>query len=30
RELAQAGGDGDAPVNALVAFIDASQRGIIR
>ena len=30
RELAAAGGDGDAPVKALVEFIDASQRGIIR
>lgn len=30
RELAEAGGDGDAPVTALVEFIDASQRGIIR
>jgi UDP-N-acetylglucosamine acyltransferase len=30
RELADAGGDGDAPVSALLAFIDASQRGIIR
>jgi len=30
RELASAGGDGDAPVTALADFIDASQRGIIR
>lgn len=30
RELADAGGDGDAPVKALVTFINASQRGIIR
>ena len=30
RELASAGGDGDAPVQALVDFVEASQRGIIR
>jgi UDP-N-acetylglucosamine acyltransferase len=30
RELAVAGGDGDAPVKALVDFVEASQRGIIR
>jgi UDP-N-acetylglucosamine acyltransferase len=29
-ELASAGGDGDAPVKALVDFVVASQRGIIR
>jgi UDP-N-acetylglucosamine acyltransferase len=29
-ELASAGGDGDAPVQALVDFVVASQRGIIR
>jgi len=29
-ELATAGGDGDAPVAALIAFIAQSQRGIIR
>ncbi len=29
-ELATAGGDGDAPVKALVDFVVASQRGIIR
>ncbi|GLU31698.1 acyl-ACP--UDP-N-acetylglucosamine O-acyltransferase [Trinickia caryophylli] len=29
-ELAAAGGDGDAPVQKLIAFIDASERGIIR
>jgi UDP-N-acetylglucosamine acyltransferase len=29
-ELATAGGDGDAPVKALVDFVIASQRGIIR
>jgi UDP-N-acetylglucosamine acyltransferase len=30
RELAEEGGDGDAPVKALVDFIDVSPRGIIR
>ena len=30
RELASAGGDGDAPVQTLLAFVEASQRGIIR
>ena len=30
RELAVAGGEGDAAVTAFVEFIDASQRGIIR
>jgi UDP-N-acetylglucosamine acyltransferase len=30
RELACAGGDGDAPVQTLLAFVEASQRGIIR
>ncbi|HVE11565.1 MAG TPA: acyl-[acyl-carrier-protein]--UDP-N-acetylglucosamine O-acyltransferase, partial [Paraburkholderia sp.] len=30
RELASAGGDGDEPVRALVDFVEASQRGIIR
>ncbi|WP_114815053.1 acyl-ACP--UDP-N-acetylglucosamine O-acyltransferase [Paraburkholderia kururiensis] len=30
RELASAGGDGDAPVKAFVDFVEASQRGIIR
>jgi UDP-N-acetylglucosamine acyltransferase len=30
RELATAGGDGDAPVGAFSDFIAASQRGIIR
>ncbi|PLZ02075.1 acyl-[acyl-carrier-protein]--UDP-N-acetylglucosamine O-acyltransferase [Burkholderia sp. WAC0059] len=29
-ELAAAGGDGDAPVKALLDFVDQSQRGIIR
>ena len=29
-ELASAGGDGDAPVQALIAFVEQSQRGIIR
>ena len=29
-ELASAGGDGDEPVNALIAFVEQSQRGIIR
>jgi UDP-N-acetylglucosamine acyltransferase len=30
KELGSAGGDGDAPVQALLAFVEASQRGIIR
>jgi UDP-N-acetylglucosamine acyltransferase len=30
RELASAGGDGDEPVRTLLAFVEASQRGIIR
>jgi UDP-N-acetylglucosamine acyltransferase len=30
RELATAGGDGDEPVQTLLAFVEASQRGIIR
>ena len=30
RELASAGGDGDEPVATLLAFVEASQRGIIR
>jgi UDP-N-acetylglucosamine acyltransferase len=29
-DLASAGGDGDEPVRKLIAFIEASQRGIIR
>ena len=30
RDLASAGGDGDAPVQAFLDFVVASQRGIIR
>jgi UDP-N-acetylglucosamine acyltransferase len=30
RDLASAGGDGDEPVQTLLAFVEASQRGIIR
>ncbi|HEV3105305.1 MAG TPA: acyl-ACP--UDP-N-acetylglucosamine O-acyltransferase, partial [Trinickia sp.] len=30
RDLASAGGDGDEPVRKLIAFVETSQRGIIR